>query len=125
MSPELAQKKEYLGGASDIWALGVVLYILLTGRHPFFGEFEHDLFRKIRKCKYRWPDLLYDEKNKDYIVPEGGKNLVARIFTHNERKRPTAEDILADPWLQLGTSRTIIKKEKAPANNNLQPITQN
>lgn len=47
MSPELAQKKEHYGPPADIWALGVMLYILLTGRLPFTGEFEDDLYRRI------------------------------------------------------------------------------
>ena len=47
MSPELASKKDYLGTPADIWALGVILFILLTGKIPFFGAFEEDLLRKI------------------------------------------------------------------------------
>ena len=47
MSPELAQKKDYLGPPADIWALGVLLFIMLTGKLPFFGDFEDDLYRRI------------------------------------------------------------------------------
>ena len=47
MSPELVQKRDYLGGAVDIWALGVILFILITGKQPFYGGFEKDLTRKI------------------------------------------------------------------------------
>lgn len=48
MSPELAQKRDYFGKPADIWALGVILYILLFGKLPFFAEFENDLYRKIQ-----------------------------------------------------------------------------
>lgn len=47
MCPDMAQKKEHLGGPSDCWALGVMLFILSTGKLPFYGAFEEDLNRKI------------------------------------------------------------------------------
>jgi len=47
MDPDISRKKDYLGQASDVWSLGVILFILTTGKLPFFGEFEADLFRKI------------------------------------------------------------------------------
>ena len=55
MAAELAQKKDYYGPPADIWALGVMLFILLTGRVPFHGEFEDDLYRKISQAKFKFP----------------------------------------------------------------------
>ena len=47
MSPEIVSKREYYGAPSDIWACGVLLYILLCGVFPFKSAFEKDLFRRI------------------------------------------------------------------------------
>jgi MAP/microtubule affinity-regulating kinase len=55
MDPDLAMKKHYFGQAADVWALGVILFTLLSGKMPFFAEFEEDLFRRIQNAKYQWP----------------------------------------------------------------------
>ena len=48
MDPDLAARNHYLAHASDVWAMGVAIFVLLTGQYPFSAEFEADLFRKIR-----------------------------------------------------------------------------
>ena len=47
MSPELVQKKDYDGKCVDMWALGVLLFVMLTGTFPFKGISESDLYYKI------------------------------------------------------------------------------
>ena len=47
MDPDIVRKSPYNGHAADVWACGVILYIIYVGKLPFFGEFEADLFRKI------------------------------------------------------------------------------
>lgn len=70
MDPDIVKKKEYNGQAADVWALGVILFILITGKLPFFGEFEGDLFRKIQTAKYDIPKEISTE----------GKALLKKIF---------------------------------------------
>ena len=52
MDPDIAKKAPYNGHAADIWAAGVILYIILVGKLPFSGEFEADLYRKIQSGKF-------------------------------------------------------------------------
>ena len=52
MDPDLVRKVPYNGQAADVWACGIILYIILVGKLPFFGEFEQDLFRKIQSGKF-------------------------------------------------------------------------
>lgn len=55
MAPEIVNKQEYYGKPVDIWALGVLLYALLTGSFPFKGRDDNELFVSIRKGIYKPP----------------------------------------------------------------------
>ena len=44
MDPDIVRKVPYSAFAADIWAAGVILYIIYVGKLPFFGDFEADLF---------------------------------------------------------------------------------
>lgn len=56
MSPEIVEKKPHSYFKADVWALGVVLYALLSGKFPFKGENNADLFSKIKKAQYALPE---------------------------------------------------------------------
>ena len=48
MDPDLVKKVPYSPFAADIWAVGVILYMIYVGKMPYFGEFEGDVNRKIQ-----------------------------------------------------------------------------
>ena len=49
MAPEITYKREYEGKPVDMWALGVLLFVMLTGTFPFRGISEQDLYYKIQR----------------------------------------------------------------------------
>lgn len=63
MSPEIVSKREYFGRPADIWACGVLLYVLFCGTFPFKSSFEKDLFRKIQRGQFSFPsDVTLSEE---------------------------------------------------------------
>lgn len=47
MAPEIVGRREYLGPSADVWALGVILYSLLSGKFPFKAGSDKELYLKI------------------------------------------------------------------------------
>ena len=79
MAPEIVSKLEYSGPPADIWALGILLYVILCGKFPFKGINDVDLFKKIKKGNIDFPDFI----NEDI------KRLILKILKYNSNERPT------------------------------------
>lgn len=56
MSPEIVMKREYLGAPSDIWASGILLYAMLCGAFPFRGPTDKELYKKISRGSFTYPE---------------------------------------------------------------------
>ncbi|XP_065805328.1 calcium/calmodulin-dependent protein kinase type II subunit gamma isoform X1 [Labrus bergylta] len=92
LSPEVLRKDPY-GKPVDIWACGVILYILLVGYPPFWDEDQHKLYQQIKAGAYDFPSPEWDT-----VTPEA-KNLINQMLTINPAKRITAEQALKHPWI--------------------------
>ena len=94
MAPEIVQKIEYTGPPADIWALGVLLFTVLSGCFPYRGATDKELYKKIMKADYRLPTEV-----TSYLSVEA-VNLLSKLFMIDPMKRPSAKEILQDPWMQ-------------------------
>ncbi|XP_046141042.1 calcium/calmodulin-dependent protein kinase type II alpha chain isoform X16 [Osmia bicornis bicornis] len=92
LSPEVLKKEPY-GKPVDIWACGVILYILLVGYPPFWDEDQHRLYAQIKAGSYDYPSPEWDT-----VTPEA-KNLINQMLTVNPSKRITASEALKHPWI--------------------------
>ncbi|XP_046753283.1 calcium/calmodulin-dependent protein kinase type II alpha chain isoform X10 [Diprion similis] len=92
LSPEVLKKEPY-GKPVDIWACGVILYILLVGYPPFWDEDQHRLYAQIKAGAYDYPSPEWD------TVTTEAKNLINQMLTVNPSKRITASEALKHPWI--------------------------
>ncbi|XP_014299761.1 calcium/calmodulin-dependent protein kinase type II alpha chain isoform X16 [Microplitis mediator] len=92
LSPEVLKKEPY-GKPVDIWACGVILYILLVGYPPFWDEDQHRLYGQIKAGAYDYPSPEWDT-----VTPEA-RNLINQMLTVNPTRRITASEALRHPWI--------------------------
>lgn len=87
-SPEVIQGTAYDGTASDIWSLGINLFVMVTGEWPFHDENTQRLFHKITSCDYDIPDY----------VPDEVADLIRKLLVLRPSERPTISQIKRHPW---------------------------
>merc|ERR1719433_680550 len=92
--PGEADELSGYGKPADMWSLGGVLYIMLSGSPPFDSDGEESLCAQIVEGKWDFDVPAWDE------ISAEAKSLVRRLMTLRPSDRLTAHEVLSDPWLQ-------------------------
>lgn len=98
VSPELLNpgKPKYSGRAADMWSLGILLFVLLLGRYPFYDSTPFGLFMKIRQCQLALPDKSAkgDRLTREVMF------LIRWLLRKAPAERLSALELMTHPWLK-------------------------
>uniref|UniRef100_A0A9L0THB0 calcium/calmodulin-dependent protein kinase n=2 Tax=Equus caballus TaxID=9796 RepID=A0A9L0THB0_HORSE len=92
VAPELLEQKPY-GKAVDVWALGVISYILLCGYPPFYDESDPELFSQILRASYEFDSPFWDD------ISESAKDFIRHLLERDPQKRFTCQQALQHLWI--------------------------
>lgn len=104
VAPEVL-KKAYTE-ACDLWSLGVIVYMLLSGAPPFYGKNDEAIKASIVQGEYTFPHELFRD------VSDEGMAFVSTLLSYNIEYRYTAEQALTHPWLAVNCDPAILQKAK-------------
>ncbi|CAG9334375.1 unnamed protein product [Blepharisma stoltei] len=96
IAPEVL-RKDY-DEKCDMWSCGVILYILLSGKPPFYGRTDRDILRMVEKGEYSMKGTIWS------TISQGAKQLISRMLDYNPKHRISATEALMDDWLAQNTA---------------------
>ncbi|KAH9498301.1 hypothetical protein Btru_006486 [Bulinus truncatus] len=79
--------------STDMWSLGVVSYVLLSGYSPFAGDDNHQTFQFVNQADYDFDDEVWEH------VSDDAKDFIKRLLIKDKKQRMTIDEALDHPWL--------------------------
>ncbi|CAH1789051.1 unnamed protein product [Owenia fusiformis] len=96
VAPEVINYEE-VGPATDMWSVGVICYVLLSGLSPFMGDNPSETFVNVTKAQFDFEDEQFDELSQD------AKDFIEKLLVKSTKERMKADDALGHPWLAQDT----------------------
>lgn len=96
IAPEVVNYDE-ISYATDLWSLGVICYVLLSGWAPFTGETDSETLVNVTQAKYDFDEDIFED------ISELAKDFIQKLLVKNKDHRMTIQDCLKHEWLALDT----------------------
>uniref|UniRef100_A0A3Q1EKQ5 non-specific serine/threonine protein kinase n=1 Tax=Acanthochromis polyacanthus TaxID=80966 RepID=A0A3Q1EKQ5_9TELE len=93
VAPEIVNY-EPLGLEADMWSIGVITYILLSGASPFLGETKQDTLGNISAINYEFDEEFFCHTS------DLAKKFISQLLEKDKKKRLTIQDALNHPWIK-------------------------
>ncbi|XP_020716206.1 obscurin isoform X3 [Ceratitis capitata] len=91
VSPEVVNK-EGVGFAHDMWSVGIITYVLLSGRNPFRGCDDYETLSKIREGRWDFSDSVWSH------ISDDGRDFISRLLSYRAEDRMDVKTALKHPW---------------------------
>ncbi|KAJ8267814.1 hypothetical protein COCON_G00129860 [Conger conger] len=101
---------EPLSVASDMWSIGVITYILLSGLSPFQGDTDEDTLTNIIRMNYAFEEYYFRETS------EMAKDFIEKLLVKDQSERMTAEQCLLHPWIKPPTRKQAASRSRSSIN---------
>ncbi|KAL6114853.1 dapk1 [Pungitius sinensis] len=107
VAPEVVNY-EPLGLEADMWSVGVITYILLSGASPFLGDNKQETLANVSAVDYAFDEEFFSSTSAL------AKDFIARLLVKDPKKRMTIQDSLQHPWIKpKDTQQALSRKESA------------
>ncbi|OZJ02152.1 hypothetical protein BZG36_04997 [Bifiguratus adelaidae] len=97
VAPEVLMQTGH-GKPVDCWSIGVIMYTILCGYTPFWGEDQASLFEAIMSGEFEFEEEYWSD------ISDSAKDLITRFLTFEPQDRITAAEALTHPWITGSTS---------------------
>ncbi|KAF5279087.1 hypothetical protein FQA39_LY05765 [Lamprigera yunnana] len=107
VSPEIINY-EPIGTKSDMWSIGIISYVLLSGLSPFMGDNDAETFANITRADYDFNDEAFD------TISQSARDFIGALLLKQKDNRLSAEECLKHKWLdpEQHQNTVVICKEK-------------
>jgi calcium-dependent protein kinase len=111
IAPEVLNKK--YNEKCDLWSIGVITYIILSGMPPFNGNTDQEIMKKVKQGKFSFSDPCWSS------ISDKAKDFITQLFIYDIDKRPSAEQALQHAWITEMSQLTVDTAQAQTALTNL------
>ncbi|RWS06681.1 myosin light chain kinase: smooth muscle-like protein, partial [Dinothrombium tinctorium] len=97
---------ERVGPTTDMWSIGVITYVLLSGLSPFMGDSDLETMANVTSAQWDFEDEAFD------MISDEAKDFISKLLVKDKDERMTATEALNHPWLKRRKRRSEVILDK-------------